>query len=362
MKSIRSSRGFSLVELMVAAVISIIASAVIFQVFSTAERQKRTTTGAADAQTNGAIASYMIERDVKMAGWGLVESSFAVCTSLFSYYDANDGTAAGPVNDLFASVSIADGGANGSDSVTIQYYDNPANQNFKFSVTTLRSTMPQSSSELNVDSVYGCAENSLAIVRQGGQCTLMQITQVQGQALKLQHNPGQGAATYNPPVNYQNANSWPAYTTGATLQCFTQLFKRTYRINANYQLELVDPVPAVAAQLAPEIVAMQAQYGITAGGGSQQVNDWVDATGVWVSPLSTTDIARIKAVRVALVARSAQADKPDTSGNCATTTSTDDWSSWAEFGAVEALPDWQCYRYKVYETVIPLRNIIWSNM
>ena len=28
---------------------------------------------------------------------------------------------------------------------------------------------------------------------------------------------------------------------------------------------------------------------------------------------------------------------------------------------VDHLPDWQHYRYKVYDTMIPLRNILWNS-
>lgn len=352
-------RGFGLTELMVGALISIIASMVIFQVFSTAERQKRTTTGAADAQSNGAIATYMIERDVKMAGWGMNYSVFSGCTNVFSYY--NNGTTTSTLSDLFASAKITDGGSN-PDSITIQYYDNPsADQNFKFAMTTLRSSMPQSSSELNVNSVYGCAENALAIVKQGANCTLMQITQVQKAALKLQHNPG-GTPTYNPSAAYQNANGWPAYSTGAQMQCFpaTQIYTRTYAIGTNH-LTLQETGIAGTMQVAPEIVDLQAEYGV-APAGSQTVNQWVAATGSWVSPLSTANASRVKALRIAVVARSAQAEKPDASGTCSTTTSTSGWSTWASFPAIAQLADWQCYRYKVFETIVPLRNVIWANI
>jgi hypothetical protein len=50
------SRGFSLVELLVAAAIGIIASLAIFQVFAVFEGQKRTTTSGGEAQTSGTLA------------------------------------------------------------------------------------------------------------------------------------------------------------------------------------------------------------------------------------------------------------------------------------------------------------------
>ena len=71
---------------------------------------------------------------------------------------------------------------------------------------------------------------------------------------------------------------------------------------------------------------------------------------------------RIKAVRVAVVARNSEYEKPEPGQACATTTQAmlDQWSDWAEFASIKTLPDWACYRYKAFETVIPLRNVLWA--
>jgi len=356
------NRGFSLIELMVGMLIAILSSIVVFQVFSVSERQKRTTTGASDAQSNGAIAFHILDRDIKMAGWGLERSSVASCTNFYSYHESTGG----PIANFFASVRITDGGID-PDSISINYYSDPSDANFELSLTSLRSTMPQPSSELNVNSTFGCGVNSLAIVTQGGNCTLMQITQVQDTALKLQHNPG-GGAPYNPTIVYQNNNGWPAYSTGATLQCFTAMIGRTYLIQ-DRSLALQQPDAASVMQtyeIAPEIIDLQAQYGINDDPlRPQVVTKWVNATAAdgW-NNLTIAQTARIKAVRIALVARSAQYEKPDTTGNCTTTTApmVADWSDWATFDTTNYPADWQCYRYKVFQTVVPLRNIIWANV
>lgn len=73
-------RGFSLVELMVAAVIGIIGSIIIFQVFSVFEGQKRGTTSSGDAETNVAIATSAIEQAARGAGYGLHFPSHLGCT------------------------------------------------------------------------------------------------------------------------------------------------------------------------------------------------------------------------------------------------------------------------------------------
>ena len=67
----RREAGFTLVELMVGLTIGMLATVVIMQVLSVFEAQKRSTTGTADAQTNGGIALYTITRDLQMAGWGM---------------------------------------------------------------------------------------------------------------------------------------------------------------------------------------------------------------------------------------------------------------------------------------------------
>lgn len=69
------------------------------------------------------------------------------------------------------------------------------------------------------------------------------------------------------------------------------------------------------------------------------------------------DIQRIYAVRFAVVARSGLMEKPQPDGTCATTTANPVWSG----GAINltGLANWQCYRYKTFETVVPLRNLLW---
>lgn len=371
------NKGFSLIEIMVGLVIGMISMLVIMQVFTISEGQKRTTTGGADAQTNGSIALHMIERDAKMAGWGLDSSMYANCNTTHTYCDGS-ASCGGGVGALagfsFASVQVTDGAAN-PDTITAQFFSNPNLDTFRYpATTTLRGTMPQSSSELNVNSVSGCEDGGLVLVAQAGNCTLMQITQIQEQALKIQHNPG-ASGPFNPPANYQNANNWPAYTEGATLSCFSPptnnaLFQRIYSIDTTTrQLRRSDntpepPAPIITNEVvAPEIIDLQAQYGV-APAGTQSVNEWVDATGAtWANP-TLANWKRIKAIRIALVARSTQYEKPEANQSCATTTSAmvANWSSWATFNTANYPSDWQCYRYKVFETVVPLRNVIWGNL
>src|SRR5258705_8266432 len=74
-----SQRGFSMVELLVAMLIGLIGMIIIFQVFEVSEGIKRSTTSGGDAQQNGVIALYTMERDFKNAGMGFNDTTFAGC-------------------------------------------------------------------------------------------------------------------------------------------------------------------------------------------------------------------------------------------------------------------------------------------
>ena len=67
---------------------------VIMHSMSVSEKYKRTTASGSDAQTNGAIALYLIERDLRMAGYGIasdeIDGIMAVCsTGVIRAYNQN---------------------------------------------------------------------------------------------------------------------------------------------------------------------------------------------------------------------------------------------------------------------------------
>ncbi|MDX9952321.1 MAG: prepilin-type N-terminal cleavage/methylation domain-containing protein, partial [Methylophilaceae bacterium] len=117
--------GFGLVEVMVGMVIGLLATLVIMQVFSVYENQRRATTSSSDAQTNGSIALFNLQRDIQMAGYGLPmpmadpENSSLKCNPLPEYDPDDD-----PVTDnsikLFP-IEIVDGAGDTSDIIKVRY-------------------------------------------------------------------------------------------------------------------------------------------------------------------------------------------------------------------------------------------------
>lgn len=127
-------------------------------------------------------------------------------------------------------------------------------------------------------------------------------------------------------------------------------------ISVNNQAQLVSSENGV---ISDGIVLLKAEYGTDANGnGVIDTSEWTQA--------APADVMSVLAVRLAVVARSAQPEKPRVAGGaCDTTTAFPTWIDSA------ALPldisgnvgltgdDWKCYRYKTFENTVPLRNVAW---
>lgn len=329
MKSGTFQSGFSLVELMVGLVISLLATLVIMQVFSAYEGQKRTTTGTADAQTNGTIALYNLERELELGGFPLMpaKNSALECTTLT--YGATGITSISPV-------TITNGASNASDSITVRYGDGQSGGIF----TTIGAVV---SNTLTVDSSFGCQVGNISLVINGNTCALSTATTI-------------GSTTQ---ITLADVT---AAIPGARVSCLGAWNSVTYAINNNNLTR--NGVLSIS-----DIVNMQAQYGVSASANSNQITQWVEPTGsTWGAP-TIADRNRIKAIRVAIVARNGNMEKTAVTTACSSTTTAAPtglcaWAGTSTSPAptidLSANANWANYRYRVFETIIPLRNMIWS--
>lgn len=364
--------GISLIETMVGMTLGIVVSLIVVQVWSGFEGQKQTTVSASTVQANGLLALTELEQDIRSAGAGLTDSAAFNCTTTYSYYETG-GTSVSPIPAYSSGLSIvpiqiSDGGA-ASDTLTVK-----KGSDFLGAIPgTITQTMPQSSAEFNLSSVAGFSNGDVVLaIGASGKCSVVEVTQVQGAALKLQHNPG-GTTTYNPTVTFQNTNAWPAFVSGDKIMKIGQMISHQYSVNASNQLVLTDftvPTASSSSVLATDIVKIKAQYGVAAVG-SQDVNAWVNATATtgW-NTLDSAKVKRIKAVRLVIVARSPKKEGSNVTAACTNNAGVNNGPcAWAD-SAVDPAPlidlsanaDWQKYRYRVYQTIIPIRNVIWAGV
>jgi type IV pilus assembly protein PilW len=372
----RRQVGFSLVEVMVGMVIALLGTIVIFQVFAVSEGQKRTTTGGSDAQQNGAYAMYMLERQIRMAGSGMMRaySIWGCALRIGGAAVTVPATAPLPAPPIptppsplvVAPVIITNGGLGNSDSVTIMYGSAAGLQ----TAISLSGSLAASATSLAVsdkESAVGIRNNDFILaVEQGttaAPCGMAQVNADPAAAGPVSLGGGIGAT-------FTSAQLVDLGQTPVMVQYGVQ----------NGQLVAFDLRQPAGANnptvIADSVVNIQAQYGVaTANSSSQIIDQWVEPTGTWAAAaLTPVTIPQIKAVRLAIVVRSGLREKP-VSGSCTVTpTAPTPLPAVAAAAGViakpvgpsilpftaDGVPQDGCYRYKTFETVIPIPNVIWS--
>lgn len=120
------------------------------------------------------------------------------------------------------------------------------------------------------------------------------------------------------------------------------------------------PLEDQSATLAENVVALDFLYG-AASETNLPLTRWVaigvdKASGEDWSVLSASRLSQLRALKVGIVVRTASAERPDARGNC---TATDARNKPTLFGVALPLPaDWQCYRYRESQTIVPVNNIL----
>lgn len=346
--SVRYQSGFTLVEIMVGMVVGLLVTLVIVQVMSVFEGQRRSSTGTADAQTNGQISLYNIGRELQLAGYPLMPSSSVPlgdpnvvdspleCDVATLTFGATGITSIDPV-------SIVDGAV--SDTIRIRYGNSTSG-----GVPTKISGAPVGN-VVSVDTNFGCAVNDISFITNGPVCAMSTVDAISAV----------GAVPKT--VTLNNTTNAVA---GADISCLGNWSTFAYSVAGENLQRSVNGAAGVDSVAG--IVNLQAQYGISASGSSNVITSWVDATAPWNAP-TVAMRNQIKAIRIAVVARNAKLEPAAVTAACSSTTDAAPTGlcAWAGTNAspaptvdLSADADWARYRYRVYETIIPLRNMIWS--
>jgi type IV pilus assembly protein PilW len=362
----RKAAGTSLVEIMVGMVIGLIGIIIISHLYIKNEQYKRSTTGSGSAQVNGSIALYTLERDIRMAGFGVAHSAAlncgcagAGCSPVKYHYNGGysfppAASAGGAKPSLaFAPLLITDN-TGAPDSITVLYTTGSE----RMLPGKLAETMPTPAAAFKVDGTAGYTEGGLVVVTENSNCAMYQITKVIRASQNLEHTSSSTA-----PWNPASGSTLPAFGAGALLFNLGSPVWRTYAIGGN-ALQATEalgigsggPGAGAAQALVDEIVDLQVEYGKNTNNDADNVVDAWNAT----VPSSGADWQQVVAVRLAILMRSQNYEKPDSGATCTATTAAPAWSSAATNSALTVpggLPS--CYKHRVFETIVPLRNMIW---
>lgn len=365
------ARGFTLVELMVGMALALITTVIIAQVVVNSEGQRRTTSSGADAQVSGSVALYTLSRDVQGAGYGIISHSAALGCPITAKY----GSAATLSLTLAPATITLD--ANGVP--TLRTFSSSRNSFAVPMVVKANHAADATSFTVNASTGTSLGDVMMAIPGTWSStngCTVFQVAASGANVLtstvvpNAPVSPGWNPATS---ASLMPAGGYPTDT--SYLVNLGNIALREYTIsNGNLVLRELQTNGTWGADqvLASGIVAMRVMYGKDTTSPKDGVVDQFDTT----TPTTADDWSRVLAVRIAVVARSETREKDGVTvadpvwdvGTATTVSGTAACSTGSSRKCLTlTIPkasatdtEWQHYRYKVYDTVVPLRNVLWS--
>jgi type IV pilus assembly protein PilW len=394
LRGTRQQRGMGLPEILAGVLIGLIGMVVIMQVYTISEERKRTTTGTSDAQINGSIALYTLEREIRSAGFGIVSPNNNMLGCLTRVYNNTRPTTDFKV--LMAPVLIIPGGTTynqntglitgaedlSPDRIAVVYGNSPnLVEGTAFNMGAL------ADADIPLKNAGGIRPGDLVVASESGsECSMVEITGfLPGTEHTVQHVVGAynyliGTVPVNAIARYNKPGGLGVDYSGAA-RLFTlgrSPTVTTYQIGSDklQSRTLIPYIPALDSDndgtsdsdIGDGIVQLQAQYGkdrVPDANGDGVGDDNVVDTWNTVLPTNVAEWRQVRALRIALLARSGQYEKTVVTPDCVAPGNPPNSAYWSggcfQMSDPDLSTNWRQYRYRSYETVVPIRNMIWSN-
>lgn len=354
----RAAAGFSLIEIMVGLVISMLAIIVVLQVFSVFEARKRVVSNGGDAQTNGTLAFQQIQRDISQAGYAFSAASIFNCATSWTLPSgASIATSVrlAPVTINPGAAIIPAGDAN-TDTMLVAY----GNTNGQPQGNTISA---QAGAVYNIQMPTAFTVKDRVIAAPAACATdllLDEISAVSTSTVTVKTGSAGGVL-----YNLGPAPVILAYAIRGGNLTVCDYLQNDCGLAAN------KGNAAIWAPVASNIVSMKALYWRDTA--APDMDGIPDANGHdQTTPASGCGWARVSAIGLALVARSGEYNKDIVTGTTNNAPAPVNAPSWTENASAPLVaasgslgPDlaadepWKHYRYKVLEAVIPIRNVAW---
>lgn len=349
-------RGFSIIELLIAVLIGLLAMAATTASMQRFEASRRSSLGSSESMQNGFLAMFAIENDASKAGWGLNDAWLQNCPTIMLDSLLPDGSSGYPLGSPgqaqpLSPVTVISTASNTPDSIS--FYAGASNTgtgvisvsggNYSGDASAIPVSTPAPTflpGDLYVvappPSQAGrtCLIGQVSSIVTGNPNQLLHASgSISGTVASTRFNVASAAVTFSQDAKVFNLGPGDrALNRGPT-----PTFRRWFIQNGNLMIRASDVLTGnqvTDTLVVDNIVNLKAQLGASSVG-------------------------------IALVARSREVDKPESSGTCTTTTSAprvfDQSGTGFEVDVAVAgdTVHWTCYRYRVFETVVPIRNSIW---
>ena len=370
--------GFSLIEIMVALAIGMLGVLVMLQMFALSEERNRTASSGGDAQSNGILTFDRLQSDIVRAGYGMNSVGLFNCKATWQVASGSylgnairlapvtinpvgaTGAAIIPVGDpntdtLLVMYGNADGEPEGNKAETAASPTYTVQMPSSFTVGDRVIAVPAAcAADLIVDRISAVGTTSVTVAAGATGTSLF--------------NLGRGPNGL-PSASGPNGPTVLAYAIRSGNLTVCDYVKNDCSIAAN------TGNASVWEQLASNVASLRAQYGRDTTATMDGVVDVYDQS----TPATACGWARVSAIRLALVTRSAQFEK---TGGTSTapiyvTTAAPTWAgstidnpTGSSVAAIDLTkkpdgtsnPDWKNYRYKLFQTVMPIRNVAWMGV
>lgn len=363
--SLARAQGFSIIELMVGLVIGLLTLLAIYQLFAVSEGRRRTVAAVSQAQSAGALALFAIERDIRSAGLGFasLDTTYLGC----KVKATNTARSPSEFEFPFQPVEIKDGkeiwvlSGSSSNMFVGARFTGSLSGEFK---------MEKSNAGFQAGDLMVGTKDAITT-----DCLMMEVTKGVGDVVTLPS----GLTEIYPNVQH-TATSYTNFYTGVATTAshngsnnnmldggLTSLGEgwiyslgpkpmlSVWKLKDNRLLRYnaLEDTEAAAVPVAQDVLQMVAEYGydLDSSGKIDQSNEWTATTP------TQPNLGRLIAVRIAVLVRTSQYEKDEV------TTENPRWANGSkEFDVSAVDSDWKHYRFRVYETVIPLRNTIWGQI
>lgn len=358
-------KGFTIIEIMVGLAIGLLTLLAIYQLFAVSEGRRRTVASVSQGQSAGALALFAIEREIRSAGLGFasLDTNFLGCNVKAS----NTARSPAAFEFPFQPVQIKDGkelwvltGSSGNMFVGSRF-SGSLNGVFK---------MEKSNAGFQAgDLMVGTNDTNTS------NCLMMEVTKGVGDVLTL---PSGGTEAYqgveHKASGYTNFYTGEAVTASHNGSDNNMLDSSATSLGEGWIYSL-GPKPTLsvwklnngqlmrynalveedtaAVSVAQDVLQMVAEYGY-----DEDNSGKIDKSGEWTATTpAQPNLGKLIAVRVAMLVRTSQFEKDEV------TTDNPRWANGdKQFDMTLVDANWKHYRYRVYESVIPLRNTIWGQM
>ena len=331
----RRPSGFSLVELMVGIVVAMAAVIVVMQVFKVSEGQRRNTTGGDDAATTGAIALSLMQRDLRQAGQGFTTAQLLDCK-----LNLGDGRSIGELVPVQINPTGIPEGDDNTDVLQVSY-----GSGWGAPEGALIFSQPGAATyNVGAPQAYQVGDRVVATPPSRPATCVLDLTGLTAAPAGNAVAVGFGTAGVSGGTLF-NLGRTPRFVFYAVrsgrLTVCDMLTQNCNSASADNWTEVADNIVSLRAEYAMDTTLTR---DLVADQYSQDLGNSVfSRVCVW---------SRIVGVHFVLVARSRQAEASDVP------TAAPTWAASSASAPTIVLDDgWQRFRYKTFETTVPLRNM-----